>query len=303
MSQFANVCYFVKQPRLAITSDCDILVSIAIIVAIYFLPNDFKTTINSIPKSGNKSINKIQQILNSAKAEFLKKKAIEVREDVAIIFEARNFGHNKRNVTNKDKQFNCQKLDYWAKNCKFPNQYQSKKTRSEDTPKNRQQLTYNLAHIAVADDDDFESEPFCFDITNMIVNIQPLRAIQYLDFFASPHLINNKELFIKDFLRPKNFDLNTAESQILYFESVGTIAIRLADASSLGLNNPAYTRDINLNPILLGPREDGITYINNVKAIIPMQTRLPIIYTKENQNLFILELASPNKAIKIIRTH
>lgn len=90
-------------------------------------------------ESGDKSINEIQQIPASVEAKFLSKGTTRVIRDPAIMFKGKNSGYNKRKAISKDRYFNCQKLSHWGRDCKFPmNQYQSKKTKPEDTPKNQQ---------------------------------------------------------------------------------------------------------------------------------------------------------------------
>lgn len=177
MSRFADVYFLVKWLQLIITPNCDIWDSIAIVVVLDSLHNDFKTTTNSILKSGDKSIDEIQWILAFAKAKFLSKRTTGVTGDLAMMSKERNSGHNKRKVISKDRYINCQKLGYWGKDYKFPNQYQSKKIKLEDVPKNQQQSTCNCAHIAVTNNNDSDSKSFCFSIANMMVSMQPLRDV------------------------------------------------------------------------------------------------------------------------------
>lgn len=83
--------------------------------------------------------------------------------------------------------------------------------------------------------------------------------------------MNNKELFVKDFLQAKSLDFTTAKGQILHSKSIGTITISSADGLSLRLNNVAYASNCNSNLILLRYlRENNIKYVNNIKAMTPM---------------------------------
>lgn len=160
--------------------------------------------------------------------------------------------------------------------------------------------TCNRAHIAAADDDDSDSEPFRPGTAKMAVSMQPPRGVWYLDFCASRHLTNNKKLFVKDSPRPKSLDFTTAGGQIVCSESIGTIDIPLADGSSLGLNNVAYAPDCDSNLISLGQlRESGITYVDNTEVMTLMQAGVPIAHARRDRNLFILDLASPNKAMQV----
>lgn len=67
MSIFANVQFLIKQLQATITSDCNIWDSIAIIVALDSLYNNFDITNKSILKQDDKKIDKTQKILASAK--------------------------------------------------------------------------------------------------------------------------------------------------------------------------------------------------------------------------------------------
>lgn len=102
----------VKRLRSAITPNRNIWDSIAIVVALDSLHNDFETTTNSMLESGDKSINEIQQILASAKAKFLSKRATGVTGELAMMSKGRNSRYNKRKATSEDKCFNCQKLGH-----------------------------------------------------------------------------------------------------------------------------------------------------------------------------------------------
>ncbi len=125
------------------------------------------------------------------------------------------------------------------------------------------------------------------------------RDVWYLDSCASRHLTNNKNLFVND-LRPKCLDFTTAGGQILRAEGIGTIAIPLSDGSSLRLRDVAYAPDCDSNLISLGQlRESDITYVDNSKAMTLMQAGHAIAHAKRDRNLFVLELAIPNKAMQV----
>lgn len=73
MNIFADVCFLVKHLQAAIIPNQNIQDNITIVVALDFLYNDFKTTITSMFEWEDKTIEKIQQILASAKAKFINK--------------------------------------------------------------------------------------------------------------------------------------------------------------------------------------------------------------------------------------
>ena len=130
--------------------------------------------------------------------------------------------------------------------------------------------------------------------------MQALRDVWYLDSGAFRRLTNNKNLFIEE-LQPKCLDFTTAGGQILWAERIGTIAIPLADGSLLKLRNVAYAPNCDSNLISLGQlRDSNIVYVNNAEAMTLMQSGQPIAHARCDQNLFILDLATPNKAMQVI---
>lgn len=60
----------------------------------------------------------------------------------------------------------------------------------------------------------------------------------------------------------------------------------------------AYTVNYDSNLILLGQlHKSGIMYIDNANAMILMYLGQLIAYMQKNQNLFILDLTTPNRAM------
>lgn len=99
---------------------------------------------------------------------------------------------------------------------------------------------------------------------------QAPRGLWYLDPCAFHHLINNKDLFIKE-LYPKYLEFIIAGGQTLYIESIGTIVILLADRSSMKLKRVVYIPECDSNLILLRKLyESKITYIDNPNAMTLM---------------------------------
>lgn len=91
----------------------------------------------------------------------------------------------------------------------------------------------------------------------------------------------------------------TVGGQILRVESIGTIAIPLADGSSLRLCDVAYAPDYDSNLIFLGQLCDSnINYVDNSEAMTLIEAGQRIAYVKRDRNLFILDLATPNKAMQ-----
>lgn len=301
MSIFADVCFLVKRLRSAITPNRDIWDSIAIIVALDSLHDDFETTTTSMLERGDKTIEEIQQILASAEAKFISKRATGVTADLAMSSRGKNAG--KRKATSEDRCYNCHKFGHFGRDCRSTDQRppEPKKPKSTELA-TRQQNTRNRAHLAAATaDEDSDPEPFRPGAANMVkkTRMQAPKSTWYLDSCASRHLTNNKDLFIDD-LRPKYLDFTAAGGQILLSESIGTIAIPLVDGSSIELGNVAYGPDCDSNLISLGQlRESGITYVDDAEAMTLVQFGRTIAQARRDRNLFILDLATPNKAMQV----
>ena len=112
-------------------------------------------------------------------------------------------------------------------------------------------------------------------------------------------MTNNKDLFINE-LRPKYLDFTTAGRQTFCAESIGTIAILLANKSTIKLEGVAYAPECNSNLISLGQlRDSKITFVNNVDVMTLLQRISPIANVKRDRNLFILDLVIPRKVLKV----
>lgn len=134
-----------------------------------------------------------------------------------------------------------------------------------------------------------------------VASMQTLWNVCYLDSYASWHFTNNKNLFVKE-LYSKCLNFTTAESQILWTKKIRMIAILLSDKSSLKFQDVAYIPNCNLNLIFFSQlRNNNITYIDNLKTMTLIQVKHLIAYAKCNQNLFVLELVTSNKAMQITR--
>lgn len=134
-----------------------------------------------------------------------------------------------------------------------------------------------------------------------VASMQALQDIWYLDLCASQHFTNNKDLFVVE-LCPKYLNFTTAEGQILQAKEIGTNAILLSNKFLLKLWDLAYAPNYNSNFISLGQlRDSNIIYVDNSKTMTLMQAGHSIAHTKHNQDLFVLKLAIPNKAMQITR--
>ena len=85
-SVFADVQILIKWLKAVLIASRDIYDSITIVVALDFIYKDFDTKTSSLLKIGDKTINKIQQILCSAKAKNLSKQATGVTNNLTMAF-------------------------------------------------------------------------------------------------------------------------------------------------------------------------------------------------------------------------
>lgn len=92
MSIFVDVCFLIKRLQVVITLDWDIWNSIAIVVLLNTLCDDFKLIFTSMLDRKNKIIDKIQLILTFAEVKFIIKHIIGMTKNIAIISWKRNFG-------------------------------------------------------------------------------------------------------------------------------------------------------------------------------------------------------------------
>lgn len=132
--------------------------------------------------------------------------------------------------------------------------------------------------------------------------MQITRGTWYMDSCASRHLTNNRDLFVGE-LKAKSLDFTTASGQTLRAESIGTIAIPFANGT-VKLKGVAYAPDCDANLISLRQLcESNITFVNDKSHMKLMQGGRKVARAKRDQNLFVLELATPNKVIQVTATN
>ena len=81
---FAEVRYLCKQLKAAITEGIDPFETMAIVIALDTLYDNYDTTTTSMLETGNKSINEIFAIIQSKKAKFKSKRATGNMGDAAM---------------------------------------------------------------------------------------------------------------------------------------------------------------------------------------------------------------------------
>lgn len=119
MQIFAKVKYLCKRLRLAMTPEQDLWDTIAIIIALNSLHEDFDTTTASLLKTGDKTIDQIQSILQSKEAKNLSKRATGGIGDLAMAF--RDKSGPKKKANSNDECYNCHKLGHFGRDCSLPN--------------------------------------------------------------------------------------------------------------------------------------------------------------------------------------
>lgn len=218
---------------------------------------------------GDKTIDKIWQILSFIQAKFINKQATGITGDLAIVSRRRNT-HKKR-ATIDNKCFNCGRLRHFGRDgialsTRKKNKADESSGNNNGQHRRNNRPRRNRANIATAtttDDDKSAIKLFQLGIANMAkyAHQQAPEGIWYLDSYTSYHLTNNKDLFV-DELRPKCLDFTIANGQTLRTKNVVTITILLVNRSSIKLEGVVYAPEYDSNLILLGQlRDNNITYI------------------------------------------
>ncbi len=89
MQIFAEVRYLFKRLRTAMTQGRDLLDTIAIVIALDTLHDNFDTTTASLLESGDNTIDQIQSILQSKETKNISKRTKGAVRDLAMAFRDR----------------------------------------------------------------------------------------------------------------------------------------------------------------------------------------------------------------------
>ena len=306
MQIFAEVRYLCKRLRTAMTPGRDLWDTIAIVIALDTLHDDFDTTTASLLESGDKTIDQIQSILQSKEAKNISKRATGVTGDLAMAF--RDSNGPKKKAYRDEEYFNCHKLGHFGRDCRQPDRRLARiggpntKGRTNNrsgswTPHRANQTTENL-------EDSDDKEPFTpGPVGKACMAKEQLQKVDtdtwFLDSCASRHLCNNRKLFSNT--KTKSIDFVTAAGQVIRTEEIGIVSIPLSGGNTIELHNVALIPGCNFNLISLGQlHESGITYHDNPMTMTLMRNGKVIAEAKREQNLFTLNLADPGKAMAVI---
>lgn len=288
-SIFAEVRFLVKRLKATITLNKDIWDSIAIVVAIKLLHDDFEhVTLGLLGQEGEKGIDKIQSMLSSAKAKFVSKRAVRVTANLAHMSRNNSLKHSKAIATSEDKRFNCYKRGHFSRDCKFPDYCIGKKKNSNNSSNIRQDQENNSAKpqpqranaaTNIIDEDDSDLESFCSGKALMTTESSIISRTQltwYLDSCASRYLTNNQSLFVGK-IQPKTWDFTTVKGQVIRLEGVGMVRIALTNRVSIELEGVTLVPECKSNLISLGQLQDNkITYYDKDIHMLLTQGDLPI---------------------------
>lgn len=153
--------------------------TIAIVIVLNSLYEDFDIITTSLLQTGNKTIDQIQTILQSKEAKTFSKQTTGATGNLAMAFHKRNCD-GKRKANTNNKCYNCHKLGHPSQDCPLPNKRLNRiqhsfrdsglRSRSQ-RPKNRNNNRSwvhnwsnlqmpNKAHQIAENDNDSKPKPF-----------------------------------------------------------------------------------------------------------------------------------------------
>lgn len=97
---------------------CDLWDTIAIVIALDSLHDDFDTTTASLLETGDKTIDQIQSILQWKEAKLISKRTTGAVGDLAMTF--KDNGTLKRKTNSNEECFNCHNLGHFGRDCPLP---------------------------------------------------------------------------------------------------------------------------------------------------------------------------------------
>ena len=119
MEIFAEVRYLCKQLRTAITPGRDLWDTIAIVIALDSLHDDFDTITTSPLEVGDKTLDQIQSILQSKEAKNISKRVTRGTGNLAMVFKDSS-NTSKRKANSLKKYYNGHNLGQFGRDCPLP---------------------------------------------------------------------------------------------------------------------------------------------------------------------------------------
>ena len=129
---FAEIRYLCKRLRTAMTPNRDLWDTIAIVIALDSLHQDFDTTTASLLETGDKTIDEIQSILQSKEAKNLSKRATGNTGELAMAFRDKG-APGKRKATNEYECYNCHKFGHFGRDCFLPDRRLNRTTQQSQS--------------------------------------------------------------------------------------------------------------------------------------------------------------------------
>lgn len=286
---FAEVQYLCKRLKAVMTKGRDPFETMAIVIALDTLYNDYDTTTASMLETGNKSIDEIFAIIKSKEAKFKRKRATKNMGDAAMSIRGKtsNLSFQKRKANGDKECYNCHYKRHFNWDCNLPDHRRRtdipRQLESQQQAYNRSRSRHGLrANNAVEQNinDKDDLEPFqlghpatAFQATFLEKTSE--KKTWYLNSGALQYLCNDRSLFIN--LRPMSINFITARKQIICLEEIGTVSIPLADGKSIKLLDTALVPKCDSNLIFLGQlRETGITFHDNPSHMTLIRHRVVI---------------------------
>lgn len=137
MQIFAKVWCFCKRLQTAMMSGRELWDTIAMIMALNSLHQDFKIITTSLLEMNEKSINKIYNILQSEEAKNPSKWAIGDLCNLVMAFRNKKNASEKRKTTTENEYYNCHKLWHFGQDCFLPNRKLNRTTQKSQREKSR----------------------------------------------------------------------------------------------------------------------------------------------------------------------